>query len=339
MPTLTQDITNVMLSKIPDILDSVKYTCEMWDGRISEVYSNEREDQFGSCMAGESSSYFELYDHLQNKRKLQILVIRNGNGEHCGRALVWYGTNPDDKYLDRIYTRRRNGVKLRDALSAVKEFCDNHDIRKCVNDECANDVGLEFKRVSISVDADPHEFDEFPYVDSMRYWFSDGRLRNSSSAANAYLITTMNQTDGTAEFEDNDDYVTLADGSRCHEEDAMYVERYGEYYRSHDVICTIHDDNELMDDCSELDNDFYSNRYGRPPYAHDDLITTAHNGECILTQDAVEINGVGTCEYAHSDAVVEMPDGIFLLIEDDRVMQDEYGNYVYANTEAQQANA
>jgi hypothetical protein len=339
MPTLTQDITNVMLSKIPDILDSLKYTCEMWDGRISDVYSNEHDDQFGSCMAGESSDRFQLYDHLQYKRKLQILVIRNGKGEHCGRALVWYGTNPDDKYLDRIYTRRRNGVKIRDALAAVQEFCDNNDIRKCVHEECIGDVGLEFKRVSISVDADPHEFDEFPYVDSMRYWFGDGRLRNSSSAANTYLLGKMDNTDGSADFEDNDNYVTLSDGSRCHEDDAAYVERYDEYYRHHDVVCTIHDDYELQDDCSELDNDFYSNRYGRPPYAHDDLITITHNGECILTDDAVEINGAGSREYAHSDAVVQMPDGIFLLLVDDRVMQDEHGNYVYANTEAQQANA
>jgi hypothetical protein len=340
MPTLTQDITNVMLSKIPDIILSMKYYCELWNGSISEVYSSENDDQFGSCMAGESSERFELYDYLQCGGKLQILVIRNGNGEHCGRALVWYGTNPDDKYLDRIYTRRRNGVKLRDALAAVKEFCEDNGIHKCVHDECVSDVGLEFRRVSISVGCEPHSFEEFPYVDSMRHWFSDGRIRNSESTANAYRIGQMNQTDGSAEFDDDDNYVTLSCGSRCHVDDAIYVERYGEYYHTQDVVCVVNGEYELQEDCSQLDENHYPTRYGRSQRAHDDDVVTAHNGECILTNDAVEINGVGTCEYAHTDAVVEMPDGIFLLIEDDRVMQDEHGNYVYANTEAtQQANA
>jgi hypothetical protein len=74
--------------------------------------------------------------------------------------------------------------------------------------------------------------------------------------------------------------------------------------------------------------------YGRRAWAHDDDIAEAHNGENILSDDAVEIGNESSGEYAHTDDAVEMPDGIYLLYTDPRVKRDEQGNYVYADTEA-----
>jgi hypothetical protein len=143
----------------------------------------------------------------------------------------------------------------------------------------------------------------------------------------------MNQTDGSAEFDDDDNYVTLSCGSRCHVDDASHVERHGEYYHTQDVVCVVNGEYELQEECSQLDEKHYPIRYGRYQWGHDDDIVTAHNGECILTSDAVEINGDGSGEFAHADDAVKMPDGIYLPYLDHRVKQDEHGEYVYADTE------
>ena len=333
MTLLTQDITNDMLSKIPDIIDSMKYHCDFITGNISDVYASESDSQFGSCMAGEDQSRFELYDYLQRIGKLGMITITNGRGEHSGRALVWYGTNPDDLYLDRVYAHTRNSVKLRAVLDVVKEFCAANNINKCVHDSCIGEIGLEFRNIRISLGGAGHyNFSEYPYVDSMRYWYSDGCLRNrkSSSIDGCYLVGSLDQTDGSGDFEDDENMVTLHHGGRSHIDDAIYVDRHGEWYCNDDVVCTHNGDYELREDCGLLDE----SNYGRRAWAHDDDITEAHNGENILSDDAVEIGNENSGEYAHTDDAVEMPDGIYLLYTDPRVKRDEQGNYVYADTEA-----
>ena len=315
--------TNEMLSQIPDIIKGFRYTCRWVECDISDVYNNEHRNMFNSCMASKNPDYFSLYDDLQALDKLRMIEIVRGDDEHCGRALVWCGSNPDDLYLDRIYAFCENGHKVRAALDAVKEFCDQHNIHKCVHDSVVNDIGLEFRNLAMSVPFNLRRYDQYPYADSMRYAYSNDMLRNRSrSDAGDYLLFTMDQTDGSVSDEDNEDYVTTSCGDRVHEEDATYIERHGEYFHNCDCVYTHDQEHELRDDCTELCVD----HYGHDVWAHDSNCTYFHDlGESYHNDDIVEIgdgssrNGEGG--YWPTHLTITTPDGLHWLPTDESVVE------------------
>lgn len=315
--------TNEMLAQIPDILKGFDYTCSWVDGDISQIYNYESCNQFNSCMAGKCADRFALYDDLQQHGKLRMIEILRGDDEHCGRALVWCGSNPDDMYLDRIYAYIQNGHKAPAALAAVKEFCAEHGIHKCVHDSVVGDIGLEFRNLAMSVPFDLRRYDEYPYVDSMRYAYTNDVLRNRCrSDAGDYLSFTMDQTDGSITDEDSEDYVTLSCGSRVPEEEATYIERHGEYFHNSDCVYTHDDEHELREDCTELSTDYY----GHGVWAHDENCTYFHDlGESYHNDDIVEIgdgssrNGEGG--YWPTHLTIETPDGLHWLPTDEGVVE------------------
>jgi hypothetical protein len=316
LPILHQDVTNDILAQIPDIVASCSYSVRLVTEPISSIYEDEPDGSFNSCMASCDAEFFELYDYLQRKNKLGMIEILNGDGDHAGRALIWYGSNPDDVYLDRIYTYTRNSVKISGALKAVKEYCEANGIEKCVHNTCENDIGLRFVRFSIDVDSVPSNFNSFPYVDSMRYWFSDERLRNYKESSAGHLLATMDDTDGTCEYINMDDMVLLADGELCHVDDATYVERHNEYYHNDNVCHCIHGEtDELIYECERLDDNHYD-AYSR---AHRDHVTRCIDGMYCLTDD-VEAVGRVDAGYAHRDELFQMPDGIWLYNEDEEAI-------------------
>lgn len=331
IPKPDTKVTNDILADIEAVVKGYQYSCHFIDCPISEIYEAEPDDKFGSCMASSPASWFEIYDRLQNHGLLGMIRIMRGD-VHAGRALVWYGSNPDDIYLDRIYTDTSCGVKIPAALAAIKEFCAEHNIVKCVHPHTPNDIGLEYRNLRISVPFDMTYLDYFPYVDSMRYYFSDGCLRNRDTANGAHVVIKMDRTDGTAEIEDDEDYVTLENGDRTHVDDATYVERHGEWYYNHECVHTHDDEYELRDDCSELCVDFY----GRNVWAHDSNCTFIDElDETYHNDDIVEL-GDGSGEYWPTHLAVATPDGFYWKPTDDGIVEVD-GVWVYwSDTQTQE---
>lgn len=330
IPKPDTKVTNDILADIEAVVKGYRYSCHFIDCPISEIYEAEPDDKFGSCMASSPASWFELYDRLQEAGKLGMIRILRGD-VHAGRALVWYGSNPDDVYLDRIYTDTSCGVKVPAALAAIKEFCAEHDIAKCIHPNTPNDIGLEFRNLSMLVPFDVCDCEELPYVDSMRYYFSDGRLRNRDNASGAYVVAKMCNTDGTAEIEDGD-YVTTSCGDRIREEDATYVERHGEYFHNCDCVNTHDDEYELRDDCTELTSDYY----GHDVWAHDSRCTFIDDlDESYHNDDIVEL-GDGSGEYWPAHLAVATPDGFYWRPTDDGIVEVD-GVWVYwSDTQTQE---
>ena len=164
---------------------------------ISEVYNNGFYMQFNSCMGGRDCDWFVLYDQLQAEGKLEMLVIQSKNGKDMGRALIWIGDNPSDRYIDKIYVHySASGIANVNAIDAVREYCIANGITKTVSSFCINqDLGFNLI-TNLFIPFPFEELSRFPYVDNMRYWSQDGlRASNSNGAA----LICMNQTDGRRE--------------------------------------------------------------------------------------------------------------------------------------------
>lgn len=313
---LSTDSSNALLAKIGNIHESAVYKC-IWDPRsISQVYNEEPQSLNGSCMSGKPVGYFELYDHLQKLGRLKSISLRNGLNEHVGRALVWVGENPESLYLDRFYAPTPNGDHDPDCIQALKDFCQAEGITKTVWERNANNK-LELEHVStlaIPVDVGPEDFDHFPYVDSMKNWYSDDKIRNYHTTARGLSCRgEMQNTDGTSDFggseedEDSDDYVELHDGSMNLREDSIFIESIGDWYSENDVV--------------QLTLFFY----GDPRWWPLDDSVEDFEGDWIKSDDAIEMHDG---RFVHMSHARELYDGQYthsnadesvITLEDDRL--------------------
>jgi hypothetical protein len=317
IPTLDTTQGNALLAQIDDVLQEQRALCAWAEGGIGRFYSAHTGVLYSSCMTGANESWFALYDHMRSEGKLKLLNITRG-GAHIGRALVWFGSNPDDLYLDRVYAPPYRDSFEPDVVKAVQDFCREEGITKTVFAQTAERIGLPFVGgFSIDTGAQPSDFSYYPYVDSLRYFGHDGRLRMQ----NSHSCIVLDQTNGGPNGEDDEDYVTLENGDRVPEEDACYSTLFGEWYYS--INCTwsdLHDDWIPDNELRELHNGDYT-------YREDDNVRELHDGEYALLDDCVELHDG---EYALHDDCVQLLDGSYALQEDCVELHD--GSYaLYAD--------
>ena len=348
VPTLDTTQGNELLAAIDDVLQEQKARCAWAEGRIGRFYSSHTGVPYSSCMAGADEDWFGLYDHMQSSGKLKLLEITR-DGTHVGRALVWFGSNPDDKYLDRVYAPPYRDSFEPDVIRAIQEFCAAEGIGKTVYTQTEERIGLpHVAGFSIATGTYPHDFGHYPYVDSLRYFGHDGRLRTQ----NSHSCIVLDQTNGGPNDEDEDeDYVTLENGDRVPEEDARYSNVFGEWYYQGDVTwSSLHDDWIPDDHLVELHDGTYTHD-GNPDvcqmycgehaliedcvqlhdgeYALADDCVQLHDGEYALTDGCVQLhNG----QYAMPEDVCTLPDGRVVLIEDCTELDD--GTHVLSSEQS-----
>lgn len=293
----------------------------------------------GSCMKGESG-YMDIY---RNCDKLKILILRNKDGELCGRALIWY-ISEGITLMDRIYTTQDFMFDNFLNYAKTNKFWYKENYKTYQNK--TSFINLEGDAVcrnfTISTDTD---FDYYPYIDTFSYG-DDGTLSNSGG------IYTYNNTDGTRDggeddhngqvfdeindcYIDEDDAVYIDAGQRCYrdrychidncvsvndewyyEDDNSIVQVNGEYYTTDsDEICEIDGDYHKMDDCvySEKDSCYY---------LCEDCVYSEEDGD-ILESESVEIDG----DYYHEDneSIIKIDGDYYLKSSDDVCkIEDEY---------------
>jgi hypothetical protein len=182
---------------------------------------------------------------------------------------------------------------------------------------------------TIEVGARPHDFSYYPYVDSLRYFGHDGRLRMQ----NSHSCIVLDQTNGGP---NDEDYVTLENGDRVPEDDARYSNLFGGlYHRDECTWSDLHDDWIPDDQLVELhcgaytycDNDELVQLHDNNYALLDDCVQL-HDGEYALHADAQELHDG---EYAlHADAQ-ELHDGEYALKDD--CTEQEDGTYVLTATQ------
>jgi hypothetical protein len=303
---------NALLSDIDDLINTLCPTVEWVDDPISETYSSERDEPYTSCMKGCDSNYFAIYDLMAAHGKLRMLGIYIG-GERVGRALVWFGSNPDDSYLDRVYAPGHRCTFDPAIVREVQAFCRHEGITKTVFDQTAERFGLDkVSRFSIRVPGDRswEDFEALPYMDSMQYLGTDGRLRNFVPSTDYVQLTC---TDGS--YDGGPDMVTLHDGDRVEEDDARYCRRVGDWYRLSEVVYSEYydthvpaDDAVALWDGSVVDTDEDYVELDNGEYALSQDTDLDYNRRIFLTEDMVSLYD-GSLASTNDDDVVALVSG------------------------------
>lgn len=309
---------------------------------IPAVYDMERKSGDGSlnnsCMNGDTN-YLDIYKYCPH---LQILILKNTEGQLCGRALIWK-ISADITLMDRVYVT--DDFMFDKFLSYCnsqkwwrKKDYKSYDNKEMFIDAAGNEVD---KRFTIQTDT---EHSEYPYIDTFQYG-DDGSLNNYGSGDYTY-----NNTDGTrGGDEDNHDgesydeineryicendaiYIEHGEGRyrdrTCHvdncvevdgnwyyEDDCNIVEVSGKYYETDSSeICIVNGDYELVDDCTYCERD---NCY----YLSDDCVYCEEDEEDVLESEAVEVDG----KYYHtdSDKITQIEDEYYLIESDEIELKD-----------------
>lgn len=284
---------------------------------IPSVYDMERKDGEGSlnnsCMNGDTS-YLDIYRYCD---QLQILILKNTEGELCGRALIWK-ISDDITLMDRIYvTDDFMYDKFLTYCNAQKWWrkkdYKSYDNKTVFIDAAGNEVDKNF---TIHTDT---EHSEYPYIDTFQYG-DDGSLNNYGSGEYTY-----NNTDGTRDGDHSGEVYDEINGEYISEDDSCYIsagerqyrDRYchvdncvevdGDWYYNEDEnivevngtwykkdsgdICEIDGDYHLTDDCTYCERD---DCY----YLSDDCVYCEDDEEDVLLDDAVEIDG----KYYHKES-------------------------------------
>ena len=350
--TLDREAGEAMLTEIDELVIAMRAEARWYDGAISDCYNENGHAPYDSCMQGKPRSWFELYDHMQQHDQLKLMELTR-DGEHIGRALVWFGTNPDDLYIDRVYAPNGRSTWEPDVVAAGRDFCVAEGIRKTVYSQTAERIpGLEYTskfRIKVAGHATPGRFEAFPYVDSMRNFGFDGYLRHSNSSGHHCLC--MEDTEGGG---DHEDYVTLANGDRVHQDVACYSEITEERYSRDEVTWSDYHDTWIPD------GDVVETYDGHTTYSDNSDLLTLHNGDYAFDDDSniVELRNGGHAqesectelhdgtymlenhsdlrqlhdgEYAHDSEVVELHDGEFALANDETVAMHEGQWYLLAD--------
>jgi hypothetical protein len=305
LPQIDTQTGNEMLAEIAVAALDEMVVVSWLEGSISELYAFESSDRqtFSSCMKGQDSDYFEIYDDLQRAGILRMLLVHRASGvscpstgrsEHIGRALVWFGQNPSDIYLDRIYcpSATSSSDPRPDIIKAIGDFCGAENITKAVFDQTSRlipSLTLTALRVPCNF-----YYNAYPYVDSLRYLYNDGWLSTSSSRG--YTCRVLDNTDGryagSEDEDDEEDTIECACGGWYPESEVCYSSARDEHYYEGDVSW-------VSTSSTYIPNADIVNINGQSYDSERDDVVELHDGNYALLED-----------------VVELHDGNYALIED-----------------------
>lgn len=289
---------------------------------------------WNSCMRYDScQEYFGIY--TQNKNKVSMLVALDCKRKVIGRAILWL-FNDGTKGMDTIYAP--DSIQPNFITWAIDNGYYYKSSQSCHHSRFDMFNGDDVTDVYKVCKLDKWEFKRYPYMDTMQYLGSDGKISNDCDKVNNYI--TLRCTGGGYE-DDDQSTVTDINGERLDDDDARWIdyrrpdgariEGYihyeeatycndGNYYLDEDTIC-------ISGDCYFVGDDAVCETYDGDFQLRDDCVyldAGSHQGEYALLDDAVSLSGSG--EYALQKDCTELHDGEWAL-DDDCVLCEHTREY------------
>jgi hypothetical protein len=297
---------------------------------------------WGSCMRHEEChDWLSIY--ADNKDVCQLLIAEDMNSKILGRAIIW---KLDDGRvaMDTIYSPDSIRESFYDY--AVKngwiykssQSCHHHDF-----DRFNNEYNKDYSKRPV-VTLKHHQYDQYPYMDSLYYLSSDGRLSNEDFKGDKFYI--LRQTDG--EYEEGGQIECEWTGRMIDEEETAYVD----YERPNgqqidgqvcldELVMTIDDDYVLSIDAVEeyssgswyiRNDERICHVPSRDEYRLiEDCIYSDYSHQYILSEEAVE-TGDGNmihedeAEQCHVDDKMYDSDNMITIILDGIMYKFYEGN-------------
>jgi len=205
----------------------------------------------GSCMSdGECGRYFNIYKNNPEQCKLLILKVKDDD-KIKGRAIVWKLSTPDGAiFMDRVYTNKESD-EIMFTNYAKRQGWIHKKVQKYGETNFSFPTGIKETSV-LEVKLDNTDFDLYPYLDTMRYYYPEkSLLRSEKSTENLGTLYTLTDTEGRyMEYDDwdddyedplvHDDYNNQdiaesqavwcdVDNGYCHRDDALRLSYNGSY--------------------------------------------------------------------------------------------------------------
>lgn len=323
------------------------------DAYLHENYSTLLGDStnlHGSCMRSMTSQkYFGIY--TDNQSVVKMLVARDEQNKVLGRALLWQfddgGTGMDTIYGPDIVAQLMIDYAIdNDFWYKSNQSCHHHKFDKYGLDRFDENELRDKGMINRNVTLNKAEFDYYPYVDSMYHLCNDGTKWYLSNSYDNNVEKTLRDTGGQYEEhenDDDDDYVTLESGERCHTDNAYYLDyrsyegvRVDGYYHESCVVHCEDDTSRLIDDCTRVNGNWYSLDDDDIVYVEDrseyymaeDTVYCEQRELTIHVDDATELHDGCYCDsdYAHEcafdglmyhEAVMKQIDGVWVAIDNE----------------------
>ncbi len=213
LPTFSDDSIQKFVLKYRTVLKENKeeQNFELVEGNDIVYYYDSRnyENHDGtlgsSCMSGEEAGEY-LNCYRNNPNQCKMLILKNETSDKIkGRALVWHLTVPENTiFMDRIYVNDDYDVMLFKNYAKKQGWLSK-------SQQVYGNVSLDLpdgtkKEIKLEVVLDNVNYNLYPYVDTVRYFYKD--LKTMASHANLksdYIILTDTEGHYEGWDDDNDD--------------------------------------------------------------------------------------------------------------------------------------
>jgi hypothetical protein len=312
---------------------SGSYIRDWYNGNIYAKYNTE--SLGNSCMRHDScQNYFDIY--TENDDKVKMIIALDDENMLIGRAILW-NTDSHGLFCDRIYGKQMT-------IEAIKSYAKKLGAYTKYEQSYSNTTLVsptgEADNNEITITLNTGGFEYYPYMDTLKY--SDDISNDDeivlSSENGDYCLES---TDGGP----NDDYVTLENGDRIHEDEANYIDRYSEWYHSEDCVYSEYHGEHIIydraisinggndyawDDC----DDFKFVEEEEEYYHYEDVVWSEYHTEYLHNYDECVIHGIisvrqsneivvnGTNLTCHINVTIEE------LLENEIITEEEYENHV-----------
>lgn len=144
-----------------------------------------------SCMADAGDGWFDIY--TQNPEKVSLVIYKSPTNDKKikGRALLWK-LDSGKFFMDRIYTHNDSDINL------FRDFCKKKGwYYKSYNGSSSTGDSIgpngESERLELNVTLKPVNWDNYPYLDTIKYYTPKTGLLSNKKSNNCY---TLEDTDG-----------------------------------------------------------------------------------------------------------------------------------------------
>ena len=313
---------------------------DIYDAYDADNYSTilgKDSNLWGSCMRHEECrDWLSIY--ADNKKVCQLLIAEDTEKKILGRAIIW---KLDDGRvaMDTIYSP--DSIRETFFNYAIKEgwyykssqSCHHHNFDRYDGE---HNQDSNFNRAIVTLTH--HQYDVYPYMDSLYYLSTDGRLSNEMFTGDKFYI--LRDTGGGYE---RGGYVECEwSGRWVDEEETTYVDYErpngqqldGRIYQD-ELVCTIDEDWILSEDAVEeySTGDWYLSNDERIVHVPsrdeyrllEDCTYSDYHSQWLLSEEAVQ---TGDGHIIHEDEAVECCiDG--LMYDEDDIMTEIIDGITY----------
>jgi hypothetical protein len=193
-----EQFVNLYKSTMDKFNDKFQYFEEVKGDMIAHFYNKrnygmqgEGGQLYNSCMSSVPWSYFHIY--TENTDRVSMVIYRwlEDTDKIIGRALVWT-LNDGKRFMDRIYCVKDSDIQLFKEYAKERGIYSKHYNSSTDSGLAVSPTGEQVK-LDLTVSIRKGYYDNYPYLDTLKYWSPSGIISNKKSSDSYTLEDTSGE--------------------------------------------------------------------------------------------------------------------------------------------------